>query len=650
MRARLAVAVLAFSLLVLPAGASGHWGNGARILSGSLQRGEQADAGTQSVAISPDGRYVAFQTRARNLFPDSYVDPDGRYTQGGLFRSDLETGALELIALGDARRVTDDALVTRGAQDPSISADGRYIAFSTAYQLAPADTNPNLDIYVRDMSRPIDDPAAFELASALDGTDSPPAYTSTAGTAGSVLTRGASLSADGQKVIFRTTSISTFSGPSTPVRQLYVRDRAAKTTTLVTRTIEGAPAGGAKDGALSADGTTVAWTGSNAGLQTRSMNGERPDAGLDFYLWRRVADGPAAETRRIAGKYDPDDPACPPDEVVQNVFDATGPCYGFMSFYEGEIPYNVDGKVPALSADGWRVVFVSRTPVRPTNQGNNHDLFVTDMRPGVTRKLGTLELTREGTITTDEATSAQIDTLALSADGNRIAFTTVRSQFILSSPRLLDDPVSVPPAVTELYLLDLPSMTLQRVTRAYDGGEIDRGVVDGVPVSISGDGRRIAFVSGATNLVLGDANEDQDAFVATQPGSTESAALLEPPFVGGSSSRPGLGGAKKPRLAVRVARTHAGLRVTVKAPGPGRVRVRARSRVAVKGAGRERERTVASKTARTSAAGRATIVLTPARRYRSLVRRTGRLRARLEVTFTSSGLRLTVRRSASFTS
>jgi hypothetical protein len=157
-------------------------------------------------------------------------------------------------------------------------------------------------------------------------------------------------------------------------------------------------------------------------------------------------------------------------------------------------------------------------------------------------------------------------------------------------------------------------------------------------------------VSGATNLVLGDANEDQDAFVATQPGSTESAALLEPPFVGGSSSRPGLGGAKKPRLAVRVARTHAGLRVTVKAPGPGRVRVRARSRVAAKGAGRERERTVASKTARTSAAGRATIVLTPARRYRSLVRRTGRLRARLEVTFTSSGLRLTVRRSASFTS
>ena len=78
--------------------------------------------------------------------------------------------------------------------------------------------------------------------------------------------------------------------------------------------------------------------------------------------------------------------------------------------------------------------------------------------------------------------------------------------------------------------------------------------------------------------------------------------------------------------------------------------VRARSWIAATGARKRRERTVASKTAKTSAAGRATIVLTPAPRYRSLVRRNGRLRARVVVTFTSSGLRLTVRRTVSFTS
>jgi hypothetical protein len=51
---------------------------GATIVSASLERLGQADDATLSVAISGDGRYVAFQARARNFFADDDPDPPGR--------------------------------------------------------------------------------------------------------------------------------------------------------------------------------------------------------------------------------------------------------------------------------------------------------------------------------------------------------------------------------------------------------------------------------------------------------------------------------------------------------------------------------------------------------------------------------------------
>jgi hypothetical protein len=109
---------------------------GATIVSASLERLEQADDATLSVAISGDGRYVAFHTRARNFFADHDPDPPGRYRQGGIFRRDLQSGALELVAHGDVREEQGDAPVARGTANPSLSTDGRYVAFSTAEPLA----------------------------------------------------------------------------------------------------------------------------------------------------------------------------------------------------------------------------------------------------------------------------------------------------------------------------------------------------------------------------------------------------------------------------------------------------------------------------------------------------------------------------------
>ena len=131
--------------------------------------------------------------------------------------------------------------------------------------------------------------------------------------AGAEITAGGGISADGRMVVFRTRAPSDLPAApfaTVPLGQLFVRDREAKTTTLVTRRMDdGSPAGGASDAlspaGISADGSTVVWAGANAAAQTPFFPGE--DENLTYYLWRRVADGPSAPTRRITGVVDPDD-------------------------------------------------------------------------------------------------------------------------------------------------------------------------------------------------------------------------------------------------------------------------------------------------------------------------------------------------------
>ncbi len=85
---------------------------------------EQADHAGDS-AISGDGRYVAF---------------DGSFGgRTGVFRRDLVTGEVALVAGGDATM-------------PSISEDGRYVSFTTTARLDEQnDTDAAPDVYVRDM-------------------------------------------------------------------------------------------------------------------------------------------------------------------------------------------------------------------------------------------------------------------------------------------------------------------------------------------------------------------------------------------------------------------------------------------------------------------------------------------------------------------
>lgn len=115
--------------------------------TGKLSRVSIASNGTQAnmeswdSSISADGRYIAFESVASNLVNgDTNDDLD-------VFVHDLQTGDTKLVSLSN-----DGESGKTGGGDPSISADGRYVAFdSLKSYLVNDDTNSCSDVFVHDL-------------------------------------------------------------------------------------------------------------------------------------------------------------------------------------------------------------------------------------------------------------------------------------------------------------------------------------------------------------------------------------------------------------------------------------------------------------------------------------------------------------------
>ena len=491
------------------------------------------------------------------------------------------------------------------------------------------------------MDLPIGTAAAFELVSVKDGGDvsasyGPPGTPLPGGNPGTELTRGAAISLDGSKVAFRTgesaSDLPDRPAVDTPGFQVFVRDRIAETTTLVTRTMAtGEPAGGAVGSAgISGDGSTVVWTGQNAPLQTAFVNGENTDLpGFSYYLWRRIADGPEAPTRRITGVSDPEDPGCgPPGPLPFDEF-TSGPCYGPLGRVELGISAN-NNLLPAISSDGRTVAFLTNSGVRPNvGSGIGLDLFVTSMADGTTRKASTVELTREGGSGTAEV--APIETVAMSGDGRYLALTTARTKFTL--PALVQIGAQRTVADTqEIYVVDLQNRTIERATRSFSGGDIDSPVIS--EPTLSADGGRIAFAAFAGNLFFGDANQQPDAFVVARQPDPDLRAPDKGLGAAGAAGRIEFdrGG---PQIGVRVRSKPGGtIELAVSVPAAGGVKATAKAK-----AGRPRELrslATASKRARGTTRSTVRLLLRPVDRYRDELRRRETIPGRVSVSYVAS--------------
>jgi Tol biopolymer transport system component len=211
--------------------------------------GDRTKGGGTLLAMTPDGRYVAFYSTAADLVPG---DTNGR---ADVFLRDRQAGTTERVGMTATGGPVD---LVYGAS-VAISADARYLAFSTeSANVVPGDTNRRADVFVRDRRA-----RTTQRVSVATG-----------GTQADKDSSGVSMSADGRRVGFSSESARLVRGDTNGRLDMFVRDRRSGTTTRVSLADNGAQAIGASGGVLSADGRWVALDSLAPNLVPDDTNGE----------------------------------------------------------------------------------------------------------------------------------------------------------------------------------------------------------------------------------------------------------------------------------------------------------------------------------------------------------------------------------------
>ena len=192
-----------------------RWAGTTRLISMSSV-GEQGNRLSGDPEISLNGRFVTFYSFASNLVPK---DTNG---DGDVFVRDQVTNTTTLVSVA-----TDGTQGDNSSSGPSISADGRYVAFdSSATNLVPEDTNGTDDVFVRDRMAG----TTTRVSVATDGTQADERSLVPA------------ISADGRFVAFGSDATNLVAGRTTGVSNVFVHDRLTRETTQASVANDGSTA------------------------------------------------------------------------------------------------------------------------------------------------------------------------------------------------------------------------------------------------------------------------------------------------------------------------------------------------------------------------------------------------------------------------
>jgi Tol biopolymer transport system component len=406
-------------------------------------------------------------------------------------------------------KATSTALPTSGGNGgsfyPSISADGRFVAFSSAASnLVAGDNNNQPDIFVVD--RTMGETQLVSLASN--------------GTLGNATSTTPSISGDGQTVVFASMATNLVAADTNGESDIFLHDRQTGTTDLVSVGINQRPANNRSwSPSLSQDGRRIVFVSWASNLVKDDTNNQ-PDIFVYDRLTRETflvsvgsngalgngwsdapdisADGQLVVFSSEATNLVPNDTNNQADIFVHN--QQTGETQ-LVSKLRDDIP--VSGGSPVISGDGTTIAFVSWA-TDSAEQQTELDLrvFVHDRKKNETRQVAEITNEIHGSIVGPGF-------LSISNNGGSIAFWSA------AAPPNSENSIGT----QNIFVHDQQTGMIDLVSIASNGATGNG--VSATP-SLSSDGRWIAFRSSASNLVANDVNDQPDIFVYDRlAGTTE---------------------------------------------------------------------------------------------------------------------------------
>jgi hypothetical protein len=391
-------------------------------------------------AISADGRYVVYDSRASDLVAG---DTNG---VTDIFLYDSLNDTTTLIS-----KDTSGGGAAYSSSNPSISADGRYVVYhSNANDLVTGDANGTLsDIFLYDTVN--DTTTLISRDTSGGGADS--------------YSYNATISGDGRYVVYYSYATDLVAGDTNGKYDIFLYDTVNDTTTLVSKDTSGGSAdNGSYNPTVSVDGRYVVYESDASDLVAGDANG----AIRDILLYDRVNDTTTLVSKDASGGSANSSSFTPSisadgryvvyysfaNNLVAGDTNATGDIFLYDTVNDTTTLISKDtsgggtdgsSSNPSISGDGRYVVYSSSATdlVGVDANGTTQDIFVYDIQAGTT-ELVTVDTGGGGTDDRSRYPS-------ISGDGSVIFFRSTASDLVSNDTNgardvfLADNPLFAPP-------------------------------------------------------------------------------------------------------------------------------------------------------------------------------------------------------------
>lgn len=407
-----------------------------------------------------------------------------------LASSSTAQGQIERVSVSSSGALADSTSV-----GGAISSDGRFVVFqSHATNLVAGDTNGRPDVFLRDR--------LFQTTACISRAPN--------GDFGNADSSAPVMSNDGRYIAYlsRASNLDPADNENNPLNSnftdVFLYDRSAQTTTLISRAVSGAQVAGAFDEvSISDDGSLIVFRGfvdlasglgapaQLWGYHTQTGALERIDdpalslalvryasvSGDGRYVAFRAMDLPASNVRQVY------------------VRDRVSGTTTLASILLNGAPGNSDCERPAISDDGRFVAFdtfATNDFTAAPGGGLYSRVYLRDLVAGVTRLVSANA--------TGQSNSTHCNTAVISPDGRRVAFYSNQFGFVPADPSPAADAL-----VRDLATGALLSAATTSTGQYANGWSFVN--------DFRADGAAVLLTSNAANLSSGDTNNVQDVFV-----------------------------------------------------------------------------------------------------------------------------------------